>query len=201
MTAPDRYTPEEYLALERNAEFRSEYIAGRVVPKAPGETRPHNLIVTALVSELHGYLIERPGEVYCSRQRVKVSASGDYLYPDVVVSCNPLFEDSTSDTLLNPELIVEVLSEASEGYDRGKKFACCRRIDSLQEFVFISEKKPLVEQYVRQGDVWRFIPTDNIDAAMNLASVDLRIPLLRIYRKALMPTRRRMDGFRDDPET
>jgi Uma2 family endonuclease len=201
MTAPDRYTPEAYLALERHAAFRSEYIAGRVVPKAPGETRPHNLIVTALVSELQGYLTDRPGEVYCSTQRVKVSASGDYLYPDVVVSCNPLFEDSDSDNLLNPELVVEVLSEASEGYDRGKKFARYRRIDSLREFVFISEKKPLVEQYVRQGDAWRFIQTDDVDAAMNLASVNLRIPLLRIYGKALMPTRRRTEGSRDDLET
>ncbi|HEU4882261.1 MAG TPA: Uma2 family endonuclease, partial [Longimicrobium sp.] len=102
--ALSRYTPEEYLALERHAEFRSEYIDGYIIAMSPGAKRPHNLIVTALSYELRGHLIGGPCEVYSSTQRVKAGASNDYLYPDVVVSCDPRFEAGGNDNLLTPVL-------------------------------------------------------------------------------------------------
>jgi Uma2 family endonuclease len=188
--ALNRYTPEEYLALERHAEFKSEYIDGQIVAMTPGALRPHNLIVAALVYELQGHLMDGPCEVYPSTQRVKVSASGDYLYPDVMVSCDPRFEAGTSDNLLTPVLIVEVLSESTERHDREKKSSLYKRIETLREYVLISQKEPLVERYVREGDFWRFQSVKGLDASLALASVGLEIPLKRLYQKALLPTTR-----------
>ncbi|HEX5872620.1 MAG TPA: Uma2 family endonuclease, partial [Longimicrobium sp.] len=142
--ALNRYTPEEYLALERHAEFRSEYIDGRIIAMSPGAKRPHNLIVAALVHQLEGHLLDGPCEVYTSTQRVKVSATTDYLYPDVVVSCDPQFEAGGNDNLLTPVLVVEVLSDSTERHDRETKSALYRRIESLNEYVLISQKEALV---------------------------------------------------------
>jgi Uma2 family endonuclease len=188
--ATGRHTPEEYLALEGSAEFRSEYIARQIVPMPSAETRAHNLIVSALVGQLGRHLIDGPWEVYCSIQRVKVTASGDYLYPDVVVSCDPRFEAGAGDNLLTPSLVIEVLSDSTEQRDRGKKFELYQRMESVREYVLVSQKKVLVEQYVREGKSWRFGDINDIDASLNLASVGIAIPLRRLYQKALAPTRR-----------
>jgi Uma2 family endonuclease len=185
-----RYTPEEYLALERNAEFRSEYIDGQIVAMSPGARRPHNLIVAALVSRLEEHLLDSPCEVYPSTQRVKVNALGDYLYPDVMVSCDPQFEDDHYDNLLTPLLIIEVLSDSTERRDREKKFARYKRIKSLREYVLISQKEARIEQYVRSGDLWPQTVVTGTDASLVLASVGVEIPLKRLYQKALLPTRR-----------
>src|SRR5687768_12267283 len=115
-----RYTPEEYLALERNAEFKSEYIDGRIIAMT-GAQRPHILIVHNLDRELGTRLLDSPCEVYPAEMKVKIDASGRYVYPDLCVSCEPRFEDGTVDVLLTPVLIIEVLSESTESYDRGEK--------------------------------------------------------------------------------
>jgi Uma2 family endonuclease len=188
--ALNRYTPEEYLALERHAEFRSEYIDGRIIAMSPGAGRPHALIVSALTSELERHLLESPCEVYTTDLRVKVSTSGDYVYPDLVVSCNPEFDDEHFDNLLTPVLIIEVLSNSTERHDRGAKFSLYRRIETLREYVLISQTEPRVERHVREGDFWRFSAVEGLDASLALDSVDLEIPLSRIYRKALRPTLR-----------
>ena len=188
--ALNRYTPEEYLALERHAEFRSEYIDGRIIAMSPGAKRPHNLIVTAVSYELQGHLRGGPCEVYTSTQRVKVSASADYFYPDIVVSCDPQFEGGGNDNLLTPVLIVEVLSESTQRYDREKKFSRYKRIESLREYVLISQDEALVEHYVRQGDLWPRNLVTGLDASLVLTSVGLEIPLGRVYETALNPTRR-----------
>jgi Uma2 family endonuclease len=188
--ALNRYTPEEYLALERNAEFRSEYIDGYIIAMSPGAKRPHNLIISALSHQLEGHLMDGPCEVYSNTQRVKVSASIDYLYPDVVVSCDPQFEAEGNDNLLTPVLIIEVLSDSTERHDREKKFSLYKRIESLREYVLISQNDVLVEQYVRQGEFWPRNPIAGLDASLVLASVALEIPLRRLYEKALRPTRK-----------
>lgn len=184
--ALSRYTPEEYLALERNAEFRSEYIDGRIVAMT-GARRPHVLIVANLDREIGTRLLETPCEVYPSDMKVKVEASGRYVYPDLSVSCEPRFEDGRSDVLLNPVLVIEVMSDSTEQYDRGEKFVHYRRIDSLREYVLVSQKECLVERYVREGDFWRFTSVDDLDASLVLASLELEIPLRRVYAKALRP--------------
>jgi Uma2 family endonuclease len=183
-------TPEEYLALERSAEFRSEYIAGKIVPMSPAATRPHNLIVSALSRCIGEPLQDGPCELYMNEMRVKVIASGDYLYPDLAVSCDPEFEDRAYDTLLSPVLIIEVLSESTEGYDRRKKFDLYRRIESLREYVLISEKEPRAERQVRHGNSWHFDSVEGLNALLAFASHGVEIPLNRFYEKALRPTQR-----------
>jgi Uma2 family endonuclease len=107
--------------------------------------------------------------------RVKVSASGDYVYPDLVASCDPQFEGEVTDSLLTPVLIVEVLSESTEAQDRGKKFALYRRLESLREYVLISPRRPLVELYVREGSCWWFRAVDDLEASITLASLGMKI--------------------------
>ena len=179
-----RYSPEEYLAMERGAETRSEYIDGRIVALA-GAQRPHVVIVANLALELGVRLVETPCEIYPTEMKVKVEASGRYVYPDLGVACDPQFEDDRTDVLLNPLLIVEVLSDSTESYDRGEKFFHYRRIASLREYVLVSQKKCLVERYVREGDFWRFESLDDPDASLVLTSLDVEIPLRRIYVKVL----------------
>lgn len=188
--ALNRYTPEEYFALEHHAEFRSEYIDGRIIAMSPGASRPHNLLVAALVHQVRAKLGDGPCEVYPSTQRVKVSASGDYVYPDVTVSCDPQFEDDNFDNLLTPVLVIEVLSDSTERHDRGKKLALYRRIETIQECVLVSQKEPRVERYVREGDFWQSTSVVGLDASLVLTSVGLELPLDAIYRQAMLPTRR-----------
>ena len=115
-------TEEEYLAAERQAEFRSEYFAGEMFAMT-GATRQHNRIVTNLVARLDEQLREGPCNVYANDLRVKVESTGLYTYPDVIVTCGQeKFADDVFDILLNPLVIIEVLSDSTEAYDRGKKF-------------------------------------------------------------------------------
>jgi Uma2 family endonuclease len=182
--ALNHYTPEEYLALERNAEFRSEYIDGRIVGMA-GAPRPHSLIVHNLDRELGNRLLESPCEIYPGDMKVGIDASRRYVYPDLCVSCRPEFADGAADVLLTPLLIVEVLSDSTEQYDRGEKFFHYRRLESLREYVLISQKTCLVEQYVRHGDFWHFSSVDNLDGSLVLASLEVEIPLRLVYAKVL----------------
>lgn len=185
-----RYTPEEYFALEASAEHRSEYIDGHIIAMSPGAERPHNLLVTALIGSIDTHLATGPCEAYSSDMRITVSAAGAYLYPDVVVSCEPTFDDEHFDNLLTPVLIIEVLSRSTERRDRGKKFELYKRIDTLREYVLVSQKEPRVERYVRAGDLWPREVVTGLDASLVLSSVGLEIPMRDLYRKALLPTRR-----------
>src|SRR5262245_14668281 len=180
--AQQRYTPEEYLALERQAECKSEYYAGEIFAMA-GASRWHNLIVANVVGELRAQLKGRPCTTYPSDMRVKVSPTGLYTYPDVsVVRGEARFEDHQQDTLLNPTLIVEVLSESTEAYDRGGKFAHYRKLPSLLEYVLITQTKPHIEHYVRQpDDRWLLGEADNLHHTVHLTSIDCRLTLAEVY--------------------
>jgi Uma2 family endonuclease len=182
--ALNHYTPEEYLALERHAEFRSEYIDGRIIAMT-GARRPHVVIGINFARELSTRMLDGPCDVYSSDMKVKIEASGRYVYPDLSVACDPRFEDDVTDVLLNPLLIVEVLSDSTESYDRGEKFFHYRRLESLREYVLVSQKACMVERYVREGDFWQFSTVDDPEAALVLTSLDVEIPLQRIYAKVL----------------
>jgi Uma2 family endonuclease len=179
-----RLTPQEYLARERAAERKSEYLAGEVFEMS-GASREHNLLVTNLVRELSLQLRGRECEVYPSDMRVKVAPSGLYTYPDVVVVCGePNFEDEETDTLLNPTLIVEVLSKSTEGYDRGEKFEHYRRLDSLREYVLVAQDKCHVERYVRQPDQqWLFSEIVAPEGSLELVSLGCRLAMHELYEK------------------
>jgi Uma2 family endonuclease len=179
-------SPEEYLAIEREAETRSEYLDGEMFAMTGG-SRPHNLIVTNLARELSLQLKGRPCEVYTNDQRVHIPETGLYTYPDVVVACGePHFEGESVDTLRNPILIIEILSPSTEAYDRGKKFDSYRTIPSLAEYVLISQIEPRIEQFLRQdGEHWLFTPTSGRERSISLASIGCELRLEEIYERVV----------------
>ena len=181
-------TPEQYLAIERAADFKSEYIDGEMFAMS-GASRQHNLIVTNLVAELRQQLKGRPGEVYPIDMRVWIPATAKYTYPDVTVVCGePRFEDTELDTLLNPTLIVEVLSPGTESYDRGKKFEHYRGIESLEEYLLVAQDERRIEQFLRQDDGrWLFADTAGSEGVVAAPSIRCRLALAEIYDKVLLP--------------
>src|SRR5437764_1115106 len=181
-------TPEEYLAIERRAEYKSEYIDGEMVAMM-GASRRHNLIAANITREIGQQLKGRPCEGYASRMRVRVPSVSFYIYPDVVVVCGePQFEDDYVDTLLNPTLIVEVLSESTELYDRGKKFGFYRTIESLAEYLLVAQDKCRVEQYVKQPDGhWLLSDYRSMEDAVGLDSIQCSLVLREVYDKVSLP--------------
>lgn len=177
-------TPEEYLAIERQSEIRSEYLDGEMFAMS-GSSRRHNLIVTNMVRELSSRLRTRPCEIYSNDMRVHIPATGLYTYPDVVVACGePRLEGGNFDTLLNPILVVEVLSPATEAYDRGKNFEHYRRIESLSEYVLVAQDEPRVDQYLRQQDNrWLLTAVAGLEASLALPCIQCELSLAEIYHK------------------
>jgi Uma2 family endonuclease len=182
-TQPPRLTPQEYLARERVAETRSEYIGGRIHAMT-GASRKHNVIAGNVFAQLHARFRGRPCEVFVSDMRVRVSDTATYTYPDVVALCGePEFEDTEVDTLLNPAVIFEVLSESTERYDRGQKFAQYRRLGSLREYVLVSQDRVLVEHFARQGDVWVLTEFSDLDGSLPLPALDAELRLRDVYER------------------
>jgi Uma2 family endonuclease len=177
-------TPEDYLAIERGAEYKSEYFNGEIFAMA-GASRAHNTIVANTVIELGGQLKKRPCKVYVNDMRVKVSPTGLYTYPDVLVVCGKeQFDDAHLDTLLNPTLIIEVLSDSTEAYDRGRKFEHYRHLDSLVEYVLIAQHRPHVESFRRQPDQhWLLTECSGLDGMLRLQSIDCELALAEVYAK------------------
>jgi len=177
-------TPEEYLAAERKAERRSEYLNGEVFAMA-GASRRHVQISGNLITTLNNQLKGRDCDVYATELRVRVNPKGNYLYayPDVSVVCGESkFEDERFDTLLNPKVIIEILSPSTEPFDRGKKFTLYRQIDSLAEYLLIAQDETRVEQYVRQpGGDWVLSERTGLDDAVTLPSLGLNLKLSDIY--------------------
>lgn len=176
------YTPEEYLALERDWETKHEYFDGEIFAMA-GASEAHVAIVSNLVFALMGQLRDRPCKVYASDMRVKVSATGLYTYPDLAMVCGEReFEDGRRDTLLNPHVIIEVLSPSTEAYDRGKKFAHYRTLDSLMEYLLVAQDTPRVEQYVKQPDGdWLLHEATRLDEAIMLPTIRCELRLAEVY--------------------
>jgi Uma2 family endonuclease len=194
-----RYTPEQYLALERKAAYKSEYLHGRIYAMS-GASRAHNLIALNIGSELRAQLKGRPCETYVGDMRVQVSLTGLYTYPDVSVACDEIrFEDAHNDTLLNPIVLIEVLAPSTEAYDRGDKFAHYRRLESLQEYVLIAQDKCRVERYLRQGDQWLLTEISDSDATLAMTTIACDIPLKEIYARVTFPEEpeRESDGTQE----
>jgi Uma2 family endonuclease len=177
-------TPEEYLALERRAEYKSEYLNGEIFAMT-GASRKHNLIAVNIVSALAQQLRSRPCELYVSEMRVKVTAAGLYTYPDVAVVCGePKFEDGFFDTLQNPTVLIEILSKSTERYDRIAKSDYYRTLDSLAEHLLVAQEEYKIEQYKRQpeGD-WLLVETSSLAGVVDLRSIDCSLALIDIYNK------------------
>ncbi|MBI5591340.1 MAG: Uma2 family endonuclease [Deltaproteobacteria bacterium] len=189
MTAnPDvRYTPEEYLKMERDAACKSEYFNGEIFAMT-GASRKHNLIAGSVYSSIYTQLRKRECEAYANDMRVKVPSTGLYTYPDIVVVCSPpLFDDVLSDTLLNPDVIVEVLSQSTEAYDRGDKFQNYRALPSLSEYILVHQDTRHVEHYARQPDSsWRFLEYFKPEDGFQIRSIGCALKLEEIYEKVDM---------------
>ena len=178
------YTFEQYLALERAQEYRSEYFAGEIFAMAGG-TENHSLVASNVNRILGQQLRDRPCKVYTGDMRIKVQATGLTTYPDISSLCGKAeFLDELHDTLLNPQLIVEVLSPSTESYDRGKKFEHYRKIESLQDYVLISQDRMLVECFTRDSDgSWSMRDASAAGQSIRLSSLDCDLPLDEVYAK------------------
>jgi Uma2 family endonuclease len=181
--AHPRLTEEEYLALENAAEFKSEFYDGVMYAMA-GTTPAHSLVTANLTSQLWQALRQRPCRVYVSDLRVR-SNRDTYTYPDIAVACSePRFAEKYKNTLINPTVLIEVLSPSTEYHGRGLKFRRYRQLESLKEYVLVSQDLALVETYVRQpSGSWLLSEFSGIDAVATFESLDCKIPLTEIYHQ------------------
>ncbi len=177
-------TAQEYVALERHALTKSEFLSGEVFAMAGG-TREHSIIATNIAAEIHARVKAKPCTVYNSDMRLKVQATEYYAYPDVQVACGEIqMEDSEQDTLLNPRIIVEVLSESTGAWDRGGKFWHYRHIETFTDYVLISQETWLVEHYTRQPNgSWLLQVAQGSGGLLTLDSIGCSVALADIYAK------------------
>ena len=184
-TSPDvRLTPEKYLRIEREAEWKSEYIDGEMFAMAGASPR-HGFIVGNLVRELGNQLRETPCNVASADLRVATDRHRHYTYPDVVVICDPLeYVDDHQDTVTNPTLIAEVLSESTQNYDRGEKFERYRAIQSLNEYLLVAQDRVHVELYTRQSEgEWLLREWNDRGGEVELTSPRCRLRIAEVYAK------------------
>jgi Uma2 family endonuclease len=177
-------TAEEYLEIERKAEYKSEYYQGEMFAMT-GASFTHNLLVGHLLREFGQQLRSRPCSVLPSDMRVRVSRTGLYTYPDVVVLCGePRFPDEQKDTLLNPSLLVEVLSPSTEAYDRGRKFHHYQSIESLGQYLLVATDRIHADLFTRQADgSWVLTSASRMEDSLDLPSVGCRLTLADVYEK------------------
>ena len=177
-------TESGYLAVERAAVFKSEFCQGEVFAMAGG-TRRHSLITSNLIREFGDKLEGRPCVPYGSDLRVKVEASGLLTYPDMSVACGEQrFLDSEEDTLINPVLIVEVLSDSTEAYDRGRKFDHYQQIPSLREYLLISQSEPRLDLFIRQpGGEWLLRSFSGLRATVKIPSLKMVVSLSKVFAR------------------
>jgi len=180
-------TPEQYLAMERAAEFKSGYFEGQVYGMAGGTYR-HARIIANTTGALFQSLKQTACTVTSSETRLRVSPDGLYTYPEVMEVCGEArFADDQKDTPLNPALIVEVLSKSTEGHDRGLKFAQYRNLDSHRSYALVSQNEPRVETFHRQADGrWALSESVGMDAVRRVESLDFQILLSDIYDRVTL---------------
>src|SRR4051812_334128 len=183
-----RLTSEQYLAIERKAEFKSEYYNGEMFAMA-GVSRAHSRAKENLIIEIGSRLKGTHCRSHSSDMRVKVSRTGLYTYPDIVITCgDEQYEDAEVDTLLNPQVVIEVLSPSTANYDRGKKFRHYQQIDSFREYVLVSQDEPVVERFVRQSDgSWATTFVEGLEREFAFATVAVRVPLADVYAGVTFP--------------
>lgn len=186
MTAAEQpyWTPKDYLTFERASDQKHEYLDGEIFAMAGASAR-HNVILANTIANLHGQFRKRDCTVYPSNLRVSIPRSNTYTYPHITIVCGtPQFEDDERDILLNPTVIVEILSDSTERYDRGGKFQRYRRLDSPQEYVLISQDSQHIEVYRRlPDDRWILSDVHETDSTIALESIDCTLALADVYEK------------------
>jgi Uma2 family endonuclease len=192
MTAPASFimTVDEYLAFERNHEEKHEYIAGHVYAMS-GASAAHNIITANTLAGLHGHVRQRNCTVFPSDMRLGIPNQKLYVYPDIMVVCGDVqFGDNEQDTLLNPVIIIEVLSPSTEQYDRGTKAQYYRSIPSLQEYLLIAQEDRYIEHFVRYSEhQWLLSEITDDQGSVYLASIEYTIQLDEVYEKIVKRNR------------
>ncbi|MFB2919356.1 Uma2 family endonuclease [Aerosakkonema funiforme] len=184
LTEQRYYSPEEYLALEEVADYKSEYIDGQIFPMTGGSTN-HNQIALNVSTELNFAFKKLDYRVYMGDVRLWIAKRRIYTYPDVmIVAGEPEYFNNRTDTIVNPKAIIEVLSESTKGYDKSGKFEAYRTLPSFEEYILIDQTKVHIEQFYKTGKKrWSFGEYDAEDEAIALNSVEFQIPLDDIYNK------------------
>ena len=183
-----KISEEQYLAIDRAAEFRSEFVDGEMFAMSGGSLR-HARLQRNLLFELQSPLRDTGCEAFTSDMRVRVPATRMYAYPDVTVICGkPVLADEQQDILLNPVVIFEVLSPTTEKYDRGLKFQHYRTIESLKDYILVDQNQVLVEQFTRQDDnTWTLRDYRLPDQELTIPSINVSLPVRRIYDRIELP--------------
>ena len=181
---PVAMTETEYLDFERASEFKHEFIDGEVFAMT-GASERHNLISVSTLAALYSQLRGGSCKVYPADMRLKVQASGLYTYPDISIVCGDAqFGDERLDTLLNPTVLIEILSPSTERYDRGRKFQDYRKLPSLREYVLIAQDAPHVERYrLQDNGNWELADAEGLDARLELTSIGCTLALADIYEQ------------------
>ncbi len=176
------FTPEQYLDLERQSEIRHEFLDGTVYAMA-GESPTHSAICFNLAGALHPQLRGTNCRGFSPNMKVRAGESGLYAYPDLAVACGEaFFHDKHGDVLLNPVVIFEVLSRSTQTYDRGEKFERYKSIETLRDYVLVSQDRPRLEHFSRRPDgTWSHTELDGAEAGLTLDSVNCRVALADIY--------------------
>jgi Uma2 family endonuclease len=184
LTEQRYYSTEEYLALEEAAEYKSEYIDGKIFPMAGGSTN-HNQIALNFSTELNFAFKKLDYRVFMSDVRLWIPKNRIYTYPDVmVVAGEPEYYNNRTDTITNPRLIIEVLSASTKGYDRSKKFEAYRTISTFEEYLLLDQTRVYIEHFSKTDNKrWSFCESDESDDAITLASVSFEISIADIYNK------------------
>ncbi|MEP6663581.1 MAG: Uma2 family endonuclease [Verrucomicrobiota bacterium] len=183
-----RLTEKDYLEIERAAPAKSEFFDGEMFAMAGG-TFPHSLIGTNVAGEFRAHLKGKPCRAFNADLRVKVKATGLYTYPDLSVICGPPdFVDGEKDTITNPTLIVEVLSDSTEAYDRGAKFEHYRQMPSLREYLLVNQKEPRIEQFVRQtSGEWLLREASGLEGVLHSEALGISVSLREIFAEVEFP--------------
>ncbi|MBS1787002.1 MAG: Uma2 family endonuclease [Acidobacteria bacterium] len=183
-----KISPEEYLRFEREAEERHEFDNGRIYAMA-GEGVNHNRIYINLVALMNTQLKEKNCEAFSLNMKIGINTAGKFVYPDLsIVRGKPIFHDTEKDVLLNPKMIVEVLSPSTEKYDRSAKFQAYQQLESLTDFLLISQDKPLVEHFARQSSgQWLYTAYKGLESIVQLPSIECGVPLAELYERVEFP--------------
>lgn len=179
---PTRMTEAEYLIFERESEIKHEYVNGEIFAMS-GATENHNLISVNILTILKRQLRGKGCKVYPADMRLRVQATGEYFYPDASVVCEKAqFAEGVFDSLINPILIVEVLSPSTEVYDRGKKFQTYRKMPTLQEYLLVSQDHPQIERYfLNQAGNWELTDVIGLDNTLELLAVECMLEMSEVY--------------------
>lgn len=189
-TFPRRYTVEEYFKIDTDSEIRHEYIDGRIIDMAGGND-PHSQIIHNLHGSLWSRLRGKPCQGRDGNLRVRYGRRVQYGYPDALIVCGqPQFDPAGAGntTLLNPRVLIEVLSDSTEAYDRGRKFERYREIESFEEYVLISQDRPSVEVLRRQPTgFWMMQPYQGVEVSAALLTVGIELPLAELFAGVEFP--------------